>query len=107
MGLGLAVDWSNTLRNSYYAVIEKGQVVAEEMSDQKLEHQSAFRDGEVIYSLVSAGYLVGNDCSIRINNSEQAKRKRGLNIVVYDNELKCVIDSVCFDTCAEELTASR
>ena len=33
--------------------------------------------------------------------------RRRINIVVYDNELKCVIDSVCFDICSEELIASR
>lgn len=107
LNLGLTSDWSNAYHNSYYAVIENGQVVAEEMSNQKLDHCSSFRGGEVIYSLTSAGWNCGNDCSIQINYSEKAKRKRGLNIVVYDNELKCVVDSVCFDTYAEELTASR
>lgn len=105
--LGLTADWSDAFRNSYYAVIENGQVMVEEMSGQKLEHGGSFRGGEVIYNLTSAGYSSGNDCSIKINYSENAKRRRGLNIVVYDNELKCVIDSVCFDTFSEELTASR
>lgn len=105
--LGLTADWSDAFHDSYYAVIENGQVVTEKMSDKKLEHSGSFRDGVVIYSLISAGGNSGNDCSITINYSEKAKRKRGLNIVVYDNELKCVVDSVCFDTYAEELTASR
>ena len=105
--LELTADWSDAFHNSYYAVIENGQVMVEEMSNQKLDHSGSFRDGEVIYSLASAGFTNGNDCSIKINYSENAKRRRGLNIVVYDNELKCVIDSVCFDTHSEELTASR
>ena len=78
--LGLTADWSDAYQNSYYAIIEKGQVVAEEMSGQKLEHQSTFRDGEIIYSLTGAGKSSGNDYSIKINYSEMAKRKRGLNL---------------------------
>ena len=105
--MGLTANWSDAYRNSYFAVIESGQVMVEKMSNRKLEHQSSFRNGEVIYSLTSAGLNCGNDCSIKINYSECAKQKRGLKIVVYDNELKCVVDSVCFDTCAEDLTASR
>lgn len=49
----------------------------------------------------------GNDCSIKINYSEKAKRKRELIVVVNNNELKYVVDTVCFDTFAEELTAGR
>ena len=37
-------------------------------------------------------------CSILINGKEYAVNSRGLNIVVYDNINKCVVDSICFDT---------
>lgn len=60
--LGLTVDWHDALHNSYYAVIENGQVVTEKMSDKKLEHSGPFRGGEVIYSVTSAGENSGNDC---------------------------------------------
>lgn len=105
--LGLEADWNNGFRKSYFAVIEQGQVAAEQMAGEKLEELGSFRDGEVIYKIVSAGAECGNDCSIQINSGEQAKRKRGLNIVVYSHDTRNVVDSVCFDTCAPELTASR
>lgn len=60
-----------------------------------------------MYRIVSAGAQCGNDCSIQLNGREQAKRRRGLNIVVYNQELGSVVDSVCFDTYVAELTASR
>lgn len=105
--LGLHADWADAYRKSYYAVIENNHVIAEQTSDEKLEKISSFRQGAVVYKIVSAGLECGNDCSIQINRGEQAKRKRGLNIVVYSNDTKSVIDSVCFDTCAPELTAVR
>ena len=105
--LGLRADWSDAYRKSYIAVIEQQKVLVEQMSGEKLEKMGAFRGGSVIYRVVSAGMDCGNDCSILINRGEQAKRSRGLNIVVYSNDTKSVIDSVCFDTCAPELTAIR
>ena len=105
--LGLTSDWGGASGMSYYAMIEGGQVMEEQMSDKKLSYKGAFRDGEVIYSITSAGANCGNDCSIQINFGEQAKRQRGLNIVVYDNEMHCIVDQVCFDTCGRETAAVR
>lgn len=79
----------------------------EKMAREKLEQMGAFREGTVIYKVVSAGAGWGSDCSVEINGNEQAKRKRGLNIVVYSNDTKSVVDSVCFDMSVPELTASR
>lgn len=105
--LGLTADWENALQKSYFAVIEQGNVVVEKMAEERLEHQGAFAGKKIIYQISSAGASCGNDCSIQINAKEQAKRSRGLNIVVYSHDAKAVVDSVCFDTYAEELTAVR
>lgn len=43
---------------------------------------------------------MGDIASCLINGMEYAQNQRGLNIVIYDNKTKKVIDSVCFDTCA-------
>lgn len=105
--LGLRADWSDAYRKSYFAVIERQKVLAEQMAGERIERMGSFRGGSVIYKVVSAGMECGNDCSIQINRGELAKRSRGLNIVVYSNDIKAVVDSVCFDTCAPELTAVR
>ncbi len=57
----------------------------------------SFRGGRVLYRIVSAGAECGNDCSIQINGGEKAKKQRGLNLVIYNHELRSVVDSVCFD----------
>lgn len=105
--LGLGADWGEGYRKSYYAVLEGNKIAAEEMAGKRLERFGAFCGGRIIYQIVSAGAECGNDCSIKIDGQEQAKRLRGLNIVVYDHVMKGVVDSVCFDTYVPELTASR
>lgn len=104
--LGLRVDLLEANGNSYYAVISSEEIL-EEIGTQKLSAQGAFRDGRCTYSISSAGYECGNSCSIQINNTEYAKRQSGLNVVVYDNVYRKVVDSVCFDTYSESLNAKR
>ena len=105
--LGLVVPWESGKLKSYFALIEKGEVKKEQMGDGRLYELGAFRDGEVIWQMASAAAGGGYECSIQINRREHAKGQRGLNIVVYSNDTKSVIDSVCFDICSPELTAYR
>ncbi|MCC8139986.1 MAG: hypothetical protein LIO67_06775 [Lachnospiraceae bacterium] len=105
MELGLTTNLKNAPRCSYYAIIE-GDQVEEAVGTEQLEHEGSFRNGAEMYSITSAGFDAGDTCSIIIAGDEYAKKKRGLNIVVYSNDLKRVIDSVCFDT-YEGLAATR
>ena len=50
----------------------------------------------------SAGYKTGNIASIKINNKEYSKNRRGLNIVIYDAKLKEVVDSFYVDSCIDD-----
>ena len=95
--LGLEADWNDANRNSYYAVIDKGNILNEEMAKSKLSSSGSFGDGAYKYFIESMGYEVGNKCSIKINDVEYAKNQRGLNIVAFNHESQ-TIDSVCFDT---------
>lgn len=104
--LGLSIDLTSKFRNSYYAVISPDGIL-EEVGTEALSAQGSFRDGRCIYNISSAGLLCGNTCSININHKEFAIKQRGLNIVVYDNVCRKVVDAVCFDTCAESLDATR
>ena len=105
--LGLTTNWNNALKKSYFAVIEQWDVVIEKMAEERLEYLGSFQKKKVIYYIVSAGSLSGSECSIQINYQERANKNCGLNIVVYSHDTKSVIDSVCFDTCSEKLTAIR
>lgn len=95
--LGLVNGSMLEFGNSYLAAITEDGIV-EERGNQELSNSGAIRDGRVTYEIMSKGYNSGSDCSIKINGTEYAKRKRGINIVVYDNLTRKVIDSVCFDT---------
>ena len=105
--LGLQEDWHDAYRKSYLALIDRGKVAFEELSSKKLEYKDSFRSGVMRLAMVSAGNTVGNQSSIKINDKEQAKNQRGLNIVVYSNDRKCVIDSVNFDTFEEGCVCHR
>lgn len=96
--LGLQQDWSaDMVRKSYIAVIYQGEV--QEMSGGRIYLDDQIND-EINYEVVSAGFndKGGPIASIRINDIEYSKNKRGINIVVYNPINQTVIDSVNFDT---------
>lgn len=104
--LGLSPKLENQYQASYLAVIS-GDNIYEEVGYEKLEYYGTIRNGRVSVELVSAGAECGSMSSIIIDRQEYSVDKRGLNIVVYDNLLKKVIDSVNFDTSVQELEAIR
>lgn len=105
--LGLRENWNDAYQCGYLAVIDKQSIVYEKLSRQKQEYSGSFRDGLVRIAAASAGYNAGNVSSIRIDGTEYSRNRRGLNIVVYNNERHCVIDSVNFDTSDVNMVCSR
>ncbi len=99
--LGLKAELEGKYRSSYYAVVSGG-TVKERQGDQRLEYGGSIRGGRTPYRIVSAGMKSGNTSSIQIDGKEYGKNRRGLNIVVYNNEMMEVLDSVCFDTSDKE-----
>ena len=49
-------------------------------------------------TVLSGGFESGNVSSIVLNGREESRNQRGLNIVVYDQQLNEVLSSVAFDT---------
>lgn len=92
-------------QDSYLAVINKGEVLYEAFSNQRITEQMTVNQETV--NLVSSGWLSKPLASIEINGTEYAVNGLGLNIVVYDNEFGIVIDSVSFDTFQESRPALR
>ncbi len=85
-------------RNSYYAVLSQGESLDEMASKEKIGTSGKLSDGTE-YKIESAGFETNESrASIVVNGIERAVNRRGMNIVVYDNESHEVIDSVCFDT---------
>lgn len=104
--IGLQTELQGKYRCSYLAVVSDGNVV-EQCGYIKLEKEGVVRDGLVRYEMVSAGSECGNVSSIKIDGAEHSKNGRGLNIVVYNQETKRIVDSVCFDTYEESCPAIR
>lgn len=105
--LGVKTDWSDKYRWSFYAVILPGEDVIEEASEDILTITGGFRDNRSIYTITSKGYYAGDLATITIDGIEYSKNGRGFNIVVYDNTIMDVIDSVRFDTGSTNVTAIR
>lgn len=62
-----------------------------------MKFSGSTRDKLQNFTIVSGGYNVGAQSSIKIGNVEHAKNKNGINIVVYSEETRTVIDSVVYD----------
>ena len=59
------------------------------------------------FHIASAGFTTNAPMSsIVVDGQEYSHNTRGINIVVYDNMGRSVIDSVTFDTCGDQ-SASR
>lgn len=95
--LGLKVSVEGQFRCSYLVVLS-GDTKIEESGYKLLEKSGTIDNGTATYSIISGGLENGNTCSIIIKGKEYSKNRRGLNIVVYNNEKDEVVDTVAFDT---------
>ncbi|MCF0133282.1 MAG: hypothetical protein HUJ72_05405 [Blautia sp.] len=104
--LGLKSDLTQNSAACYYAIIDQEEI-QENFSVNSVSASGSFRDGRSLYSVTSASEEKGNTCSIIIDGEDESPNKTGLNIVVYDNFLKRVVDSVCFAPKKDGMTAKR
>ncbi|MCM1243442.1 MAG: hypothetical protein NC314_11425 [Roseburia sp.] len=96
LAAGFSMDYEEN--GSYFATIHEGKA-EEGASKERLVHHGSTRGGLLDYEITSAGYDSSYEgrASIKINDQEYAKNKPGLNIVVYNNERKQVVDSICYN----------
>lgn len=94
--LGLRKDITNSGVKSYVAIIDNGNLIFEELSDEAIYYNNMINGKQV--TIESKGWKVGDDGSIKIDGKEyMIPKQRGLGIVVYDKILNKVVDSVTFD----------
>lgn len=75
---------------------------AEKEEKVYIEAEGQLRNGDK-FVIASGGQNMGNISSIVINSGEELSRdSRGMNIVVYNQAKKEVVDQRCFDTYADE-----
>ncbi len=69
---------------------------------ERREPEGSLKNGASVFTIKSGGLNAGNISSIVVNGNEYSDNGRGLNVVVYDNELGLVIDQSTFDTHSKE-----
>ena len=96
--LGIKNNLSNKHGHSYIAVIDRGDVVVDNLSatNEDLDVRINCEDMDIF--LRSSVYSRNNVSEIRIEDVDYSIDLRGLNIVVFDLNEKKVADRVCFDT---------
>ena len=105
--IGLSADWPRRDGDGYVAVVEQGQLIAEEFGDEELEVSGTFDSGSMAYSITIGQRNQGGGSSILLNGQEYSRHAEGLNFVVYSNETHRILDEVVFYTCSPESKAMR
>lgn len=105
--LGSEYIWDEIGWNGYAAIIGEGMFQKEIAGQNGDEVLMSCESNGLKVEILSQPFKKGNRCSIKLNDTEYAVNSRGMNIVVYDNDKKQVVDSVCFDTFAEKSPCTR
>lgn len=91
----------------YGAVLSKGEVLYEELSEVDGCVNFSQKIGENLFDIFSGSLHAGNAASILINGGEYAVNERGFNIVVVSHTDGAVLDSIVFDTHTKERSGMR
>ena len=84
-------------QKAYLAVIDSGKLVYENTNKDAISYKYKLNDNRNIY-LYSNSDDTKSKASVVLNEKEYAINSQGMNIVVYDKESGCIVDSVAFDT---------
>lgn len=114
--LGCNVDLYGKMHRSYAAIIDKGELVFEELSatvqgvvkcETNLDDTKIELVATSFTSDFKAAGLSFQSGLIKIGGSDYFNKKRGLSILVYDRKRRVVLDNVTFDTYSEDISAYR
>lgn len=92
--------------HGYAALIDGGKLIDEKCRNNAAVAINAAID-EISFYILSKPLKAGNMAVIKINGNDYSVNSRGINIVVYDKERRCVCDSVCFDTHVDTIDCHR
>lgn len=92
--LGISTPLDEARKGSYYSIIDNNRCI-ENFSYENLIFDEVTPKNTKVH-LESQGIEYHDYCSIQLNGIEYAPGKEGLNIVVYDNKAKKVIDASVF-----------
>lgn len=87
----LGLNFGENLCPNYFAIIEQGSIT-EKIGTYDLNYVGAINN-----NLTDISIKAGSASSIIIGNTEYSRAQAGLNIVVYNNERRIVVDSVTYN----------
>lgn len=103
--MGVSEAMMMNKESGYIGILDSGKILEQQDGYELLEYKSMVGDMKV--EAKSGGRLFGNQSSTLIDGEEYSPDNTGINIVVYDKDLKRVADSVSFNTTKRSNKISR
>lgn len=101
--LGLNADLGSEETGSYLALLDRNKLVYEHLGSGPDSFAGCIRKGLVRVEMYSSA----DSASVKTDDEQYSKNFNGLNIVVYNNDRHCVIDSVCIDVYGDQPVCYR
>ena len=103
---GTRLDLRDKGNRVYLGVSSHGQVIEERNDKSECTLESELEGGLSCKMEGQAG-KGGKNGSITINGTDYTTAGKGIHFVVYDNQLGCVVDSVCFNLSSQQAVATQ
>lgn len=105
--LGIDPSEITSTSASLGAVVEQGKVLFFESSDGVIKQEGTFRGGKSRCRLQCSNGENTQTSEILIDTVNQSWDRTGLNVVVYENRKRAVIDTVCIEAGETGMTVTR
>ena len=108
--LGFAADLRGIPDGTHYCAVKDLCGVTEELTEDDISFSGSIRGGLTTYSFNIDTSVMLTDYqtySLTVSETQCIKKNTGLNIIIYDNDLKTIVDRINFNTNDAELTATR
>lgn len=108
--LGFTTDLRKAKEGIHYFAKKDSDGVIEKYTKKDFSYSGSFRSGYSTYKCVVDTTNMLQQCkmySLVVDGTECGNQNVGLNIVVYDNDFKMIVDKVNVNTTIKELTITR
>lgn len=108
--LGLKSMLAGVQNGMHYCAVIDSDGIVEDLSEGNVNLTGSIRGGYTLYSFIIDKSKLAEKThiySLKIDGQECGNKLNGLNFVVYDKDMKMVVDKVNFDTSLEDKPASR
>lgn len=93
----LGLDLNIPSFGSYCALVDSGNVIIENSSEDVISEVGNLQGGDIQYNLVSTNYINGGDTAITINGKNYSLKHNGINVVVFDKLTNKVVDAITYN----------